>query len=264
MNIDNANLASLQPSFSAGSKVYQSSPGVWRLEIPAGERGRYSLAQLDDYRKGQRRNFPWQPPLSVSLRARACQEEIPGTWGFGFWNDPFSLSLGFGGGIRRFPALPNAAWFFYASSQNYLSFRDDLPANGFIAQTFRSPGLPTACLALGALGFPLFLWPWLARKWRPALSHLISEDSFQFNIDPTQWHGYTLEWRTDQVVFKVDGRAFETRVTPNAPLGFVLWIDNQFAAYHPDGKISYGSLANPQSAWLEIKACKLSNLALRF
>ena len=39
------------------------------------------------------------------------------------------------------PTVPQAAWFFWSSPASYLSFRDDLPANGMLAQTFRSePG----------------------------------------------------------------------------------------------------------------------------
>ena len=111
--------------------------GGWRLEIPAGPKGQYRLAQLDDFTAKKRVNFPWPAPITLSLRARVSTSDIPGTWGFGLWNDPFSLSLGLGGGTRRFPALPNAAWFFGASRQNYLSLRDDLSANGLIAQTFQ-------------------------------------------------------------------------------------------------------------------------------
>jgi hypothetical protein len=231
--------------------------GTWKLKIPSSVEENYNLAQLDDYTSFSRDDFPWNPPAILSLRARASDANIPGTWGFGFWNDPFSLSLGLGGGTRRFPALPNAAWFFFASPQNYLSFRDDLPANGLIAQTFRSLKLPTFLMALGVVGFPILLWPWMARKSRAALRHLITEDSFHFNIDLTQWHSYTLEWSLDQVLFKVDDQTFETRITPNTPLGFVLWIDNQFAAFPPDGVLSYGTIVNPQPAWLEIEVLRL-------
>src|SRR5512144_3136865 len=114
----------LIPRTTSGAQVVRLTSGGWRLEIPAGSAGRYRLAQLDDYSNLPRRAFPWQAPLSLSLRARASQSSLPGTWGFGLWNDPFALSLGFGG-ERRIPALPNAAWFFFASAPNYLSLRDD-------------------------------------------------------------------------------------------------------------------------------------------
>ena len=234
-------------------------PSSWKLKIPQGPEGIYRLAQLDDDSVVSRDRLPWKSPVTLNLRARASATDIPGTWGFGFWNDPFSLSLGLGGGTRRFPALPNAAWFFFASPQNYLSLRDDLPANGFTAQTFHSPRLSTPLLALGVLGFPLLLLPRLARKLRSSFRYLVADDSFPLSVDVTQWHRYTLEWRIDQVIFKAGNQTFETRITPNAPLGFVLWIDNQYAAFPPSGKLSYGTLGNPQPAWLEIEEFSLEN-----
>lgn len=237
-----------------GAKIRSGIMGnSWHLEIPAGPLGSYRLAQLDDYGNLDRQHFPWQPVLNLSLHARVSAPEIPGTWGFGLWNDPFSLSLGFGGGTRRFPMLPNAAWFFFASPQNYLSFRDDKPAKGFLAQSFRSSQLPRALLALGAMAVPLLLWPWIARKLRPVFSQLIMEDSFSLSVDFTQWHDYSLEWRVDGIIFRVNDQTFRTAITPKGPLGLVLWIDNQFAAFSPDGQLSYGSLKNNQSAWLEIE-----------
>jgi hypothetical protein len=35
-------------------------------------------------------------------------------------------------------------------------------------------------------------------------------------------------------------------------LGLVLWIDNQYAAFPPTGRLRIGSLLNPESAWLEL------------
>ena len=53
--------------------------------------------------------------------------------------------------------------------------------------------------------------------------------------------------------FTVDEQTFESGISPKGPLGLVIWVDNQFAAFPPDGKLSYGTLANSQSAWLEIE-----------
>jgi len=239
--------------------LYRIEEDLWSLKIHPGPKGNYRLAQLDDGIVQTRDLLPWKPPVTLSLRARVSANDIPGTWGFGFWNDPFSISLGFGGGKRRFPALPNAAWFFFSSPHNYLSFRNTLPANGFVAQTFRSSRFPRPLLALGALGFPLLLWPRLACKLRSLFHDLIAESSFPLNCDVTQWNRYTLEWLFDQVVFKTGNQIFETRITPNASLGFVLWIDNQYAAFPPNGKLSYGTLANTQTAWLEIGGLELKH-----
>jgi hypothetical protein len=177
------------------------------------------------------------------------------------WNDPFSLSLGFGGGSRRFPDLPNAAWFFFASPENYLSFRDDAPAQGFLAQTFRSPHIPHPFLALAGVVFPLLLLPGLARCLRSLLRNIIKEDCHQIECDVTQWQAYALEWRANRVIFHVEGTAvFETTNIPRGPLGLVIWIDNQYLAFPPDGRLAYGTLEVPDPAWLEVRGLSINDM----
>ena len=249
----------LNVSITPGAEIQAGPERVaWGLTLPAGPGGHYRLAQLDNYRHLSRRAFPCSPPLSLSLRARASAPNLPGTWGFGLWNDPFSLNLGFAGGARRFPALPNAAWFFHASPENHLSFRDDQPGHGFLAQTFRSPALPAPLLGLGAAFFPLLYWPWMARRLRSFLARIIHQQSLPLRgVDPTQWHSYNLQWETDQVIFRVDGQILGTVTPPKGPLGLVLWIDNQFVAFPQHGRLSFGTLANPRSAWLEVKELQI-------
>ncbi len=251
----------LIPNITPGSNINDLGAGAWDLEIPPGPKGRYRLAQLDDYGSLVRREFPWGPPLTLSLQARVSDPNIPGTWGFGFWNDPFSLSLGFGGGSRRFPALPNAAWFFFASPQNYLSFRDDLPANGLLAATFRSSPWPSPLLALGVPVLPLLIWKYTARSLRRVTSKIIQQDAARISIDVTQWHNYRLNWQIDTVRFDVDGDLiFETPVSPFSPLGFVLWIDNQYAALPPDGGLAYGTLPFESRAQLQVRELQIRNI----
>jgi len=93
------------------------------LTVPAGKADKYRVVQIDDYALMPRRQFQHRFPLSLSLSARTSSDSIPGTWGFGLWNDPFGLSIGYGGKPWRLPALPNAVWFFGASEENYLSFK---------------------------------------------------------------------------------------------------------------------------------------------
>ncbi len=226
-------------------------PNGWRLAIPDGSSLRYRLAQLDDQQGIPRKAYPWRPPLTLSLRARISDAAVPGTWGFGLWNDPFGFSF-VPGGFFRLPALPNAAWFFYASPKNYLSFRDDQPAQGFLAQVFRSPrfhpSLITAGLAL----------PFSRRTTRRRMSRIIAEDSAGLSVDVTEWHAYRLEWQAGHCIFWVDELvALETRVSPGAPLGLVLWIDNQFAAFRPNGEIGWGVEKNPTGVWLEIEGLSM-------
>jgi len=251
--LEMANDLQLKPNLSSGAEVQPSGEGSWRLEIPAGRKGVYRLAQLDDYLTRSRSRFLWQPPMKFSLRAQASAKELPGTWGFGLWNDPFSLSLGLGGAAQRFPALPQAAWFFFASPSNYLSFRNDLPAQGFLASVFRSVPLPAPLLALASPALPLLLWSPSARLLRWILRGLIQQDTSLIQVDPTIWRTYALTWQADKVVFEVDGQAvLQTTISPRGPLGLVLWIDNQYAALPPDGRLAYGFLENPEAAWIEL------------
>ncbi len=258
----------LKPRHTKDAQVEEISrdSSHYLLSIRSGKADGYRLAQLDDYTQLARNNFPLKSPLSLSLSARISSNSIPGTWGFGLWNDPFGLSLGFGGSPFRLPALPNAAWFFGASEESYLSFANGLdtgetntrltrPAvNGFVAQSFRSPKFhPLLMLAGMAL-------PFSRKMTRRLLGKVIDEDGIRLSVDVTQWHRYRFDWREDRVSFEVDDAlVFESQVSPNPPLGLVIWIDNQYAAFTPEGKIGFGVLENPEPAWLEVKEINVTS-----
>jgi hypothetical protein len=271
----------LIPRHSPDARVEEISRGnEYRLTIPAGAANKYRLAQLDDYTQNPRGRFPWHASATLSLSARTSSASIPGTWGFGLWNDPFGMSLGFGGNPWRLPALPNAAWFFGASKESHLSFRDiraelnevetkrgvssvrrfqhpsaqrEIAANGFLAQTFRSPRFHPLLVPAG------LALPFSHRATRRLLGRVIGEEEIDLRrgdqpVVSTEWHRYSLEWRAERVVFAVDeAPVLESRMSPNPPLGLVIWIDNQYAAFTPEGKIGFGVLENPEPAWLEIK-----------
>lgn len=243
---------SLTPRGLGGGEVTNQGKDHYRLSMPEGTKGLFRLAQLDDYMHLPRRQFPWQPPLSISLQARSSRPEIPGTHGFGLWNDPFNFKVGFGS-RQILPALPNAAWFFFASPPNYLSFRDDLPADGPLAATFRSPRI-LMWLGIPALvGLPLLLISPISRLVRKIASRVVRQDAVQLDVDSTKWHSYRIEWKLENVSFFLDEQlVLTTEITPHGSLGFVLWIDNQFAAWTPKGQMKYGTLPSP-SGWLEVK-----------
>jgi hypothetical protein len=242
----------ITPRTTPGAQVSAIDKQSYRLSIPAGPPKEYRLSQLDDYSQLSRAHFPWRPPLTISLQARASHNQIPGTWGFGLWNDPFSMKLGFDGN-QMLPALPNAAWFFFASPPNHLSFTDQLPGNGALAATFRSPPIPVWVFTPCILGIPLLLLPPAARLIRKLASRVISQDATQLDLDPTAWHRYRLDWDTKQVKFFLDDRlVLTTQESPRGPLGFVLWVDNQYAAWTPDGRLKYGTL-HSSSSWIEVK-----------
>jgi hypothetical protein len=244
----------LRVNATRGSLVRQDQEGVWRLEVPSGSSGSYRLAQLDDYGSRPRRNFPWRAPFALSLQARASSAKIPGTWGFGLWNNPFGMAILRGAELLRLPALPNAAWFFFASPENYLSLRDDLPASGLMASTFRSPGLPFPLFLPAAPALPLVLLPPAARLIRRIGRRLVRQDGASPQVDVTGWHSYEIEWREDRTTFKIDEQSvLETPVAPLEPLGLVLWVDNQYAAFTSEGRVSFGTLGNPEPAWIELR-----------
>ena len=233
----------------------------WRLGIQKGDSLSYRDSQLDDYSGLPRHRFPHRAAdasVSLSLRARTSTLSAAGTWGFGLWNDPFGLSLGFGGNPFRLPTLPNAAWFFYASPQNYLSFKNPstnargIAANGFLAQTFHAPRFHPLLIPAG------LALPFSRVTTRNLLSKVIDEDSSALSIDITQWHRYRLEWSAKRVAWDIDdARVFESPVSPNPPLGVIIWIDNQYAAFTPEGKIAFGVLENGEE-WLEVSDIVIS------
>jgi hypothetical protein len=233
----------------ASVEVYEDT---YHLEIPPGGTKNYRLAQLDDYAQYTRKNYPNRPPIRLNLYARVSTASHPGTWGFGLWNDPFMVSFGLGEAPFRLPALPNAVWFFHASQENYLSFTDK-PGNGFLVQAFRSPSFPLGGLARIAAALPFSRK--VARAW---MGKIVEEDGTRLGLDPTEWHGYSLEWSPKRSAFWVDDAlVFETNISPRPPLGLVIWIDNMQAAWRPDGKIRFGVLATSEPAWLEIKDLEL-------
>jgi len=242
----------LTPRSTPAASVASTPGGGAVLEIPAGPAGRYRLAQLDNYAPLRRGAFPAQPPRTLSLRARASGASLPGTWGFGFWNDPFIFSLGLGGMPFRLPALPNAAWFFNASAENYLSFRDEGPAYGLLAQSFRSPRFHPLLFSAA------MILPFSPRRSRRLLGRVVEEQAVEMQLDVTAWHAFRLDWRPDGISFRVDDvLKLETRISPRPPLGVVIWIDNQFAAFRPEGRIRWGLLENHERAWLEIDELEL-------
>jgi hypothetical protein len=229
------------------------------LNIPPGPAKTYRWAQLDDYMGLARGRFLWQPPVRLALRARVSGAELPGTWGFGLWNDPFTASFGLGGMSRRLPALPNTAWFFYASPPNFLSLRDDLPASGFLVATFRSARPPAGLMALAAPGLPLLALRPGARLIRRIARRFVVQSSALIAADVCAWHAYEVDWEADFVEFRVDGVTIQrTEASPRGPLGLVLWIDNQYAAFTPEGKLAMGSLESSDASWLELDGIEVA------
>jgi hypothetical protein len=242
-------------------QVRVSSKEGFQLVLPEVHEPRYCLAQLDDYMHLPRRKFPYRHPFNMKLEARVSGDNLPGTWGFGLWNDPFSVGFIAGGVSRLMPVLPNAAWFFYGSAENYLSLQDDTPASGFHVKTFRSPQIPSFFSLFTLPLIPLLFCPFTARTLRRLARGFVKEDGKSLTIDATVWHSYGMTWRDESVEFAVDGNmVFQTTFSPQGRLGLVIWIDNQYFRFDPQGKIRFGSQKLESRQSLSIRGIELKNL----
>ena len=235
-----------------GGRVIDMS-GAMRLMLPPVQQG-YADAQLDDYRRLGRSRFPWRPPLHLQLRARASHAAPTGTLGFGFWNDPFSFSLGQGATAGRLPASPAAIWFFYGSPPHDLAFLDDVPGFGWKAACLRSRPIPSPLLALGApLALLLSRLPWTRGAAVRTARRLFRAQEAVLPDELEAWHTYEITWHACEASFSVDGRiVLLAPDPPPGPLGFVAWIDNQFAVLSPERGIRFGVLPCAEAQWMEI------------
>ncbi len=250
-----------EPLEVGGGRVRMLDADHLRFTLPPSSKG-YLDAQIDDYRHLSRRSFPWNPPIRMRLEARASMPHPQGTLGFGFWNDPFSLSLGQGGAARRLPSSPQAIWFFYGSPPHDLALAPGVPGSGWKAAVLRTPQIPSLTLAPLALGA-------IAMAQIPGLKRPVMSTALQFAqaeesliLRPLdEWHLYEFDWFEDEARFSVDGQAIlQTTVSPPAPLGFVTWIDNQYAIASPKGGFRFGVLPLAEEQWLEIRGLEVIKL----
>lgn len=237
-----------------GSGSLSTADSALRMNLSPTQQGQYADAQIDDYGQRARSEFPWQPPLRMEVRARSSLPAVTtdeptsrtaegagllrGTAGFGFWNYPFSVR----GDILM---LPEAVWFFYASPPSNMALVPGIAGYGWKAQVIHAmrPGallaaVPTA-LATG--------WGRLSKNTQPAarwMQRLSGAQEALLSVEMTAWHTYTLEWRAANVRFWVDGaQVLYAQDPPTRALGFVAWLDNQYAIATPQGILRFGSVA---------------------
>ena len=233
-----------------GSGALEQTDGTLRLVNVDTTSRRISNAQIDDYQGLPRRLFPWRPPLAMAVRARFSHPEgvLRGTAGFGFWNDPFMMTG------MRWPTLPRALWFFYASPPSDMKLDLCTPGWGWKAATIDALRWPFFLLApLAPIAIPLMNVRPLYRACWPVGQRAIGVCEALVWVDMTRWHTYLIEWESRTARFYVDGETvLACDTSPRGPLGFVMWLDNQYLVLTPWGKVRYGWLDAPGRQWLEV------------
>lgn len=248
-----------------GGKIYFENFKL-RMAFDSARQGVYTDAQIDDYGNLKRSDFPWRPPLRMRVIARSSlpsatfgdnvesTSKLRGTAGFGFWNYPFSVK----GDILM---LPEAVWFFYASPPSNMALIPGIPGWGWKAQIVHSMQISSlaATVPLAAtIAFGL-----LTGKTRPAarwMQKVSGAHEAILPVEMNEWHNYTLEWKHSEALFWVDDRLIlRSPQSPTRPLGFVAWLDNQYAVATPRGEVRFGTVSSgPQ--WLELDSVKIEPL----
>ena len=236
------------------------------MEAAATQQGQYIDAQIDDYGTLARSAFPWRPPLHMEVRSRASLPAatpdstaesvnmLRGTAGFGFWNYPFSVR----GDVLM---LPESIWFFYASPPSNMALVPGIPGWGWKAQVVHSMRVEAlAALVPTAL---TTVWSRVTGNTQPAsrwLQRLSGTSEALLPVAMDEWHTYSLEWRASEATFWVDGELMlSVPRPPTRPLGFVAWLDNQYAVVTPRGVLRFGTVSC-DAQWLAIDSIKIERL----
>ena len=236
-----------------GGLVQQSTEEI-SLALPPGTAAAYHDAQISDY-SAAARDFVDEPPLRLELRARA-HGEINGTAGFGFWNHAFVP------GERRF-RLPQALWFFFGGRATDIALAQGLAGNGWKAAAFNAKNWRfCALLPFAPFGFLLMRsGPLYDAFWSIGQAAIgVNETA----LDPSlleAFHTYSIEWGRDDAVFAVDGATvLRARKVPKGRLGFIAWIDNQYAIVTPQGRFGLGLVDIPHEQSLRLKDISITSL----
>ena len=249
-----------------GRGTLSTSNSALRMGFPAAQQGQYHDAQVDDYGGSVRSAFPWKPPLRMIVRSHAShraattdstnesQDILRGTAGFGFWNYPFSVR----GDILM---LPESIWFFYASPPSNMALVPGIPGWGWKAQVVHS----MRAGALAAIIPTAFttLWGRVSGNTKPAsrwMQRFSGASEALLPVEMTEWHTYRLEWRESAATFWVDDiLVLHVPQPPTRPLGFVAWLDNQYAVATPRGVLRFGTVSSG-SQWLDIDSVSIEPL----
>lgn len=228
-----------------GTGQVQRQEGNIHLLRQTATKKQYINAQVDDYSE----KFLHQAPLQMRLNARFSHsiDRLKGTAGFGFWNAPFRN--------YRF-RFPKTAWFFFGSPPLNIALAKDVPGYGWKAATMDAAHWPFfALLPTAPIGFLLMRLPIFYRYVWPIGQRAIKVSEASLNqMDITQWHTYQIDWLQEKVIFLVNEQVVHTSpYSPTGKMGFVAWIDNQYAVVTPQGNFGWGLVEEAAPQWLEIQ-----------
>lgn len=238
-----------------GSGSVYRRPGSLYLALSPQDDSAYHNAQITDY-DPQTRSFGFRPPLTLRVRALSSLHpaNMKGTAGFGFWNHAFSPD-------RRGFGLPQTLWFFFSAPPSSIALAQDVPANGWKAATMDArrwqtrallPLAPAAALMMRSPRLYRALWPLGQRALGVAEAALDAELLQEF-------HEYRIEWRSDGATFSVDDQpVLRTPTAPQSPLGFIAWMDNQYAIVSPQGALQTGLTSVDKSQALVIQEIEIT------
>lgn len=251
---------------TTGGGRLELSRSVLHMAFDGAQADKYTDAQIDDYTMLSKSQYLWRPPLRMTVRARASHPAatadatekttgiLRGTAGFGFWNKPFTMQ-------GQWFTLPESVWFFYSAPPSNMALAAGIPGWGWKAQVVHAsrPGILAHAVPLAGTA----AYARLTGDTKPAARWMqrftgTSEALITQNL--TEWHVYKLEWLPKTVKFWVDDELIlKTKLSPTKPLGFVAWLDNEFAIATPDGKLRFGKTkTGPQ--WLDVDSIKIEAL----
>ncbi len=232
--------------FATGHARLERMPGTMRFVVDGARSTGLSDAQIDDYHGLALRSYPWRPPVRLEVRARMSHpaEQLRGTAGFGFWNDPFTQQ-------GATTSAPNNVWFFFASPPSDMRLVPNVPGWGWKAAMLNGGNPPGWIVRLGE---SILRLPGLGRvAQRAARTQVRAAECVLEDVSPADWQVYRLHWSAHEVRFWVgDREVLRAENPPTVPLGFVAWMDNQWARFTPAGEFAFGLLDVPQEQWMEV------------
>lgn len=233
-----------------------------RLSIPANDGSRYHDAQIMDYAGLARADYPWQPTpdhairLTVDASFSHRAADFRGTAGFGLWNQPIMPG-------QRWPRLPRAAWFFMAGQTCNMALAKGVPGMGWKAATLDATRLPFLALAPTApLGVLLMRNRAIYKRLYPVGQWALGVAEALIELDTRTTHRYVMEWSQRALTFRVDDQLLmHSRIAPRGTLGFVAWVDNQYAVVTPQGALGFGLTGALNEQWMCLKSLRLEKVA---